>query len=69
MYALLPHDVPGYEYEMDLIREADKLRDEESEKYLMYYKLAADSIKQKQEKIGEGKESNYRLFPISYPCF
>jgi hypothetical protein len=58
MYALLPHDVPGYEYEMDLIREADKLRDKESEKYLMYYKLAADSIKQKQEKIGEGKEFN-----------
>jgi hypothetical protein len=58
MYALLPHDVPGYEYEMDLIRYGDKLANEGSNKDFMYYKKAMDSIKQKQEKIGEGKDPN-----------
>ena len=55
MYALLPHDVPGYEYEMNLIKKGDESK-EEPGKYFMYYKIAMDSIKQKQDKIGEGKD-------------
>jgi hypothetical protein len=58
MFAIVPHNVPGYEYEMNLIRHGDKLAQEGSEKDFVYYKMAVDSIKQKQDKIGEGKDMN-----------
>jgi len=58
MLAIISYDVPGYEYEMNLIKKADELINKDFEKGIVYYKIAADSVEQKHKKIGEGKDVN-----------
>jgi len=58
MLGIPPHDVPGYEYEMNLIRRGDKLANEGRDEDYIYYKIAIESVKRRQDKLGEGNDVN-----------
>jgi hypothetical protein len=55
MYTMPISDLPGYKYEIDLIRKGDEVSLHGGECHI-YYKKAMDLIKEKQDKIGEGKD-------------
>jgi hypothetical protein len=54
MYTMPISDLPGYKYEIDLIRKGDEVSLHGGECYI-YYKKAMGLIKEKQDKIGEGE--------------
>ena len=51
-----PESFPQYKYEASLIEEGDRYNKQRSLKDYVYYKKAMDLIREKQNKIGEGKD-------------
>jgi tetratricopeptide (TPR) repeat protein len=51
-----PDEFPEYKYEFSLIEAGNKYNDLRIEEDYKYYKKAIELIKEKQEKIGEGKD-------------
>jgi hypothetical protein len=51
-----PDDFPKYRYEMTLIERGDEYSKTHSDKSYDYYRRAMESIKKKQEEVGEGKD-------------